>query len=314
MLLNPANPVDCLIKRKVEGWQSIRKRDLLLDELRTVLEHEIEELLMGNGQTHPPIDPLSINRIGKCEIDIHLSRELPYEGRMLPSGKGFIIDIRCKEPSRLQVRERLSIAHEIAHAFFYETNELPPRTVYGNLSGQWSWKYEGFCHEIARRILVPSFTFSGMAKKIESSTKPSIDALRELCRLYKASREVVGMRFIKDTARWPAILIKSTPNDDKGRSFEVKMPFPIKPKRVFGFEEFQFLRVPRLIAGDCVLFPHISKAFALDPGSVLKERVIIEKGRRKLEYDLESSPVRTPVPDCTTLATRPEDIRGSVNL
>jgi hypothetical protein len=317
MLLDPTDPIDCLIMKKVPGWRSRDNRDSLYNELRSILESEIQDVLRSSGQTHPPIDPLSIHRVGKAELDFRLSEYVSPEGQIIPTKQGFSIDVKCRDRSELGVRERFTLAHEIAHLFFYDTENLPPQAIFRSRPPKWGWKEEGFCHEIARRILVPSFTLDEVLTRNEGFLrKPSPQALRQLCssRCYQASIAVVGMRMIKDTAIWKAILVKSKIQDRTGKSFEVKSPFPIKPKRALSFKEFQVFRVPRVVKEGSLLFPHLTKAFNIGSNGVLSEKMCILKGKLKFKYVLESSLSKEPFRFCTTVVTNAENLDTATKL
>jgi hypothetical protein len=77
-----------------------------------------------------------------------------FEAALVPDIRGFSIRVAAKRSS---ARRRASIAHEIAHTFFFDVSSSPPvRALARTTSGVTARKEEEVCWAFARELLLPA--------------------------------------------------------------------------------------------------------------------------------------------------------------
>jgi Zn-dependent peptidase ImmA (M78 family) len=153
------------------------------------------------------------NILGECpEIPIDFSRllglrrvlsveisPLPVDGALKPTKGGFVILLNGE--SRLSVtssqiteipltnRQRFTIAHEIAHTFYFDDADLPGAIPVTQASAE----IEGICNRIAAGILVPSSSLPERLRQHSLRETTSLEAV-QLARDYLVSPEVLFRR------------------------------------------------------------------------------------------------------------------------
>lgn len=96
-----------------------------------------------------------------------------------------------------QSRQRLSIAHEIGHTFFYELNDSPPvRIIARKSSGTISRKEEDICKTFARELLMPRQLVHEELNTL--SHKSGLDLILHLAQTFAVSCEVATIRLLWD--------------------------------------------------------------------------------------------------------------------
>ena len=103
------------------------------------------------------------------EIDF---RPLIVDGGLSLLGDGFLISVRCEENESddfrtafekdstgrgLPRRARFTIAHEIAHTFFFDRTSSPPKTLVNYKDRRVLPSLEDACSRTARQLLIPEF-------------------------------------------------------------------------------------------------------------------------------------------------------------
>ena len=105
-----------------------------------------------NGTLEPPIDPIRLADF--CGVLGIEHRPMVPEAVLAPVEGGFKIYLQnnfVHRPS-YELRERFSLAHELAHTFYFDLNGGVPKPKKGAPTGQ---KLEGLCHSGASQILIP---------------------------------------------------------------------------------------------------------------------------------------------------------------
>ena len=132
----------------------------LCKDLKSLLAEKAAELLKEYRQIKPPFFPEKIIKVNKAQIKIeYLSpNKIDCEGKLIPTPTGF--KILVKKTNKL--KERTTIAHELSHIFFYETNVLPPLRLGPPVRypSKEYWREEDICRYVAREFLMPSFSIS----------------------------------------------------------------------------------------------------------------------------------------------------------
>jgi hypothetical protein len=99
--------------------------------------------------------PINLGVLVDCVGNIELEeREMIPEAAMEPTGSHFRLYLRSnfKERPGQRLRQRFSLAHELAHTFFYEIRDGGLKPIRGAPRGL---DMETACHETASRILAP---------------------------------------------------------------------------------------------------------------------------------------------------------------
>lgn len=185
---------------------------------RAWAEDEVASILLSARETEPPINLegrlLKTRRIS----DIVYRRGLSERGRLIPTGRGFRIelDIRVARPGTLD--NRMILAHEIAHTVFYDLEATPPTPRVALSPGD--VVLERACRQIALRLLVPK---AWLLSSIANQPTPGqgnfdlriLDSLALQCRVATGS---IAERLIEHLAVWQVVmLIFHKRNDSNGR-------------------------------------------------------------------------------------------------
>lgn len=156
-----------------------------MQALDSFLEHHVEKLVLGQ---HAPIDLLEVaQRVGAVVEE----REMIPEAAMAPDGSGFRIYLQSNflDLPGSRMRQRFSLAHELAHTFFFEPRDgvLKPRrdTPTGD-------RLEGACQKGAALLLVPP---SHLVKELRAAPDAKgADCILQLAEHFDVSIEVLMRR------------------------------------------------------------------------------------------------------------------------
>lgn len=104
------------------------------------------------GPLQPPIDPRRLAPF--CDVLDIENRPMVPEGVLAPVDGGFRMYLQSNfaaRPGNL-VRQRFTVAHELAHTFYFDRNGGVPKRKKDAPTGQ---KLEALCHRGASQILIP---------------------------------------------------------------------------------------------------------------------------------------------------------------
>lgn len=162
--------------------------------LNSFLEHHVDRILdvyLKNAERKsPPVDVIQLAESIGLSVEY---REMIPEALTKPDRGGFRIFLRSnfRDLPGYRVRQRFSLAHEIAHTLFFETREGRLRRVAEAPRGD---ALEAACHTGARLIIMParflSATLGHTGHEIDGET------VRNLCQSFETSAEVVLRRLM----------------------------------------------------------------------------------------------------------------------
>jgi hypothetical protein len=137
----------------------------------------------------PPVDIEEIARLRACRIELS---DLPTgaSGLLVPLRGGYVLKISVSGPNVSLYRRRFTIAHEIAHTFFYRfRSDRRPEKLTGALSYE---QEEMLCHLAAGRMLIPPQLIrkSALAKVRNASTGMVLATSKQ----FRVSWEVAARR------------------------------------------------------------------------------------------------------------------------
>lgn len=171
------------------------------------IRKKAEQLLIETNQlNHHPIDLTPI--MEKCGV-----KNIRYYGlgaKLIPEkgedGKGNFA-IVLEEPSSSPEEERVDVAHEIGHTFFYSRDGKPPFHRVPPLDG---YHEEHFCEIFARELLIPKDL---VENEVANLTKPGeakfrAESLIKLAGLFKVPKESLARRLVEDLGVWEAIIFQ----------------------------------------------------------------------------------------------------------
>ncbi len=174
-----------------------------------------EALVSANGNAFP----VNLGRIAQSRSVQRVEfKPLLTEGGLAVQNDGFIVYVRCEPgegedlttrfaedgtgstlPEKLLHRARFTIAHEIAHTLFYDTEAAPPRLKVRLDDSASTKSLELACNEIAGSFLLPE-TLLQRDFSNEEFVMP--EELRRLADTAMVSRQTVIRRF-KRLRRFP---------------------------------------------------------------------------------------------------------------
>lgn len=160
-----------------------------MDSLDSFLSHRVDKLTGGHSA---PIDLRAI--APGCGVLSVEDREMIPEAVMTPEGNGFRIYLQSNF-SHLPgagVRQRFSLAHELAHTFFFEEREGTMKPLRGAPTGE---RLEAACHQGAGLLLVPDRL---LRRELKDAPRPLGAAIHmRLAQAFDVSAEVIMRRLDK---------------------------------------------------------------------------------------------------------------------
>lgn len=142
-------------------------------------------------------------------------RPLLVDGCLGVRGDGFVIFVGCEKRNSsdlnkawsfghpadrsLSARIRFTIAHEIAHTFFFDVEASPPRPTLDLKNPRTVSSLEQTCNQLAARILLPEPLFQ---KSVHETDVLDPVALRQLANKSGVSPHVLTVR-LKQSFDWP---------------------------------------------------------------------------------------------------------------
>ena len=101
---------------------------------------------------------------------------------------------------QLPVRQRFTIAHEIAHTYFYDLSKQPPSMQFPPNTDKELHRMERACDAIANRMLLPKLILEDFSKRSDPSDP---NRLRELASKSVVSPQVIVSAFGRSTGCLP---------------------------------------------------------------------------------------------------------------
>lgn len=281
--MNFRDPIGVLIERKIEDHHKyIDRKDgraYLVDKLGDLLCEEAELLIRRSGQLKPPFKPLKVRR-GNTKFELRMNSN---RAAHIPTKEGFRIEIAHKDVtdlSDLSTRARTTIAHEVAHTFFYDISEHPPKPIGVVSSKKSQWEIEHICYRIGRALLMPSFSISHLLSNSPNMKNASLRKMGWLKNLFKVSFHIVAWRMIKDLKLWNSCFVESKARTDGDKVRFHRMPIPLKNSDV---RELDRIKLNRAIDKRHRIYPHLLRASKKEKG-IVKDRMCIDH----VNFDLES--------------------------
>ena len=159
-------------------------------ELNRFLEHRVSKLLNALGdKSSIPVDLNELARV--CGILSIEERQMIPEAalKLVPTGFRVYLQSNFVDAPGARVRRRFSLAHEIAHTFFYESRNDRLKPIRDAPRGN---KLELACHRAASLLLVPPRLLTRELQRMDSPIGP--EAVTELAHGFDVSFEVMLRR------------------------------------------------------------------------------------------------------------------------
>ena len=122
------------------------------DPVTAIIEsaREVAMSAMDDGWNGPPFNPLELaDRLGIRVVPTADVRD----ARIVAKGDGFVIEVN---PNRPRVRQRFSLAHEIAHTLFPDCAEAVRNRTLHVEATESDWEIEALCNIAAAELLMPA--------------------------------------------------------------------------------------------------------------------------------------------------------------
>lgn len=209
-------PIEALMAAKLgeeyDGFCSVRDRNaILMTKLKNRLAPEVVAMVKGSGSFSPPFDPFSIMQIGQARVKVLFVARygVGADGSIEASDEGFTIRIDRRLLNKT-TRLRSTMAHELMHTIFYDTQQLPPVKIgFREPSRKDYFMEEDLCYYLARQLLMPDFSLIELMGDKTQLRSVSLTNLRTVKEIYKVSSDLVAFRLISDLGLWNAMFIKS---------------------------------------------------------------------------------------------------------
>jgi len=212
-----------------------RRMDEIDSFLRSRVDKVLEPYLRSRGENPLPIDPMALAPLAGV-LAVQEIEMIP-EAVLRPTTKGFEIFLQKNFAhfSWFRQRRRFSLAHEIAHTFFFEIRDgkMKPRR-----DGPRGDRLESACHKAARLMLVPGSLIRsavlpmqdfpratqmiGLARRFDVSIEVLVRRLDEMRLFDSATRALVlarGPNELIEFAVYPTWLQPVLTRPDRGVGF-----------------------------------------------------------------------------------------------
>ncbi|MBV9927523.1 MAG: ImmA/IrrE family metallo-endopeptidase [Acidobacteria bacterium] len=124
---------------------------------------------------------------------------MEVEGRLLPQGRDFVIELRKDRPRE---RQNFTCAHELGHTFFYDSVPTIKYRSLASVEPHHDEQEEKLCNIAAAELLMPATIFS----KIANDFLPSPQSLQEIARTFETSLTATVLR-LHGLKLWDATFI-----------------------------------------------------------------------------------------------------------
>jgi Zn-dependent peptidase ImmA (M78 family) len=188
----------------------------------------ITNFLDQTKQTYPPFhlyNYLQYRKIKSCTDNTNIC----VRGKINTERDGFRIEFNSNLLSD-KAQFRFTIAHEIAHTFFYDIQKSPPINVSGLTSDS---KYiEQLCNKIARNLLIPGNSIKSIIAQFPFPLQQgfSLNVLSKLSTIYQVNFSILLRRIIFDEELWRCVFLRFRYIDEK--EWPWKLIEHYKPKSI----------------------------------------------------------------------------------
>ena len=180
------------------------------DDVARLLDMVESRALLHSKKLAPtPLNPLAHERSANVRF-----MPLPVPGCLCSTSSGFDIFVQASakdsksfsekflsgNDNQLPVRHRFTIAHEIAHTYFYDLSKQPPFMQFPPNADKELRSMEKTCDALANRMLLPKLILEDFVKKNDSIDP---NRLRELAGKSAVSPQVVVSAFGSSTGFLP---------------------------------------------------------------------------------------------------------------
>jgi len=118
-----------------------------------------EMLVIESGMTEPPFAPARYAPLRR--IHQILFNDMEVDGRLIPVENGFIVELKKNQSHE---RKNFTLAHEVSHTFFHGAVPVTKYKMNGPTTSDFDPEEERLCDIAASELLMPSLTFSAIAK------------------------------------------------------------------------------------------------------------------------------------------------------
>lgn len=191
-----------------------------MEALDTFLAHRVDQLV---GAQSAPIDLRAV--ASQCGVVSIEEREMIPEAVMKPDVGGFRIYLQSNfaDLPGAPVRQRFSLAHEIAHTFFFEAREGTMKPLPGAPRGD---RLEAACHQGAGLLLVPDRL---LRRELKNAPQPrGAKYMLQLACDFEVSIEVIIRRLHQVEAfndRFAPVLVRRHHNSEFAIEYAVYPPW-----------------------------------------------------------------------------------------
>jgi len=155
------------------------------------------KLIADSGLSEPPFSPSTYAPLRSVQRIVH--REMTIDGRLVPIGDGFIIELRRDQSLG---RTNFTCAHELAHTFFYELVPTLKSRSLARQELQYDAEEERLCDIAASELIMPARLF----RKIAADFYPSPKSVCLLAKQFESSMTATAIRLL-DLGIWDVSFI-----------------------------------------------------------------------------------------------------------
>jgi Zn-dependent peptidase ImmA (M78 family) len=221
------------------------------------------------------------------------SKKININGKINPTENGFLITLNSnlkKSKSSL----RFTLAHELAHTYFFNLNVFPPINISAIPSGS---KYlEFMCDKIARHLLVPDKTLQLAVRKypLPTSEDFSLLTVNHLSQLFEVPNNILLRRLIDDTGIWDCVFLTFR-YFDNALIDNWKLVKVYKPRRLYDNLKYYLPRSNKTKEiNDITKFPSAKGALFTFLCALEKELSVSKRKQLKINKEiLKNPPLRT---------------------
>lgn len=160
-----------------------------------------DDLYLSAGCKTAPVDLHAIARYRRVKrLEIRL---MVRSGTLVPVHQGYEISLQGVEPRELKldepeipeelnIRQRFTLAHEIAHTYFYKGTDRVPIPTVNVKTKKDSFDLENICDRAAKRILVPMRLLRSQVRAVlGESSEVDVSLVRRMVSRFKVPYEVI---------------------------------------------------------------------------------------------------------------------------